>query len=248
MKFIKSAWTQIISKGFLVFMVTSFVPLFIIAFTIFLLTFLFDRNLVILQRFSCFWGSLYTWLMPRWHVTTINRKKIKPRQTYVVICNHQSLLDILVIYRLFFHFKFVSKSELFHIPFMGWNMVINRYIRIARGSKSSIKKMMNTCEKTLIRGSSILFFPEGTRSEDGAMKSFKQGAFVLAKKLSLPILPIVISGTHDALPKHKFTVKGNYHIKIQVLDEIDTDIVSKHGIEELVALAHGKMKEALIAI
>lgn len=99
-------------------------------------------------------------------------------------------------------------------------MVLNRYIKLKRGDKGSIKKMMDDCEKMISEGNSIYFFPEGTRSKNGIIKPFKPGAFILAKKMKIPILPIAISGTTNALPKHSLNFHGHHKISIKVLDAV----------------------------
>src|SRR5690606_16085028 len=128
------------------------------------------------------------------------REKIRRGETYVMVANHLSLLDILVLFRLFRHFKWVSKIENFRIPFIGWNMRLNRYIPLRRGDRTSVIQMMAACEETLASGSSIMMFPEGTRSLTGELKEFKTGAFELALKTRRPILPILLAGTANALP------------------------------------------------
>jgi 1-acyl-sn-glycerol-3-phosphate acyltransferase len=153
-----------------------------------------------------FLGALYTWTTPSWKMHVIDRNKFKRGRLYVVISNHQSQLDILVAFNLFRHFKWVSKAEIFRVPFVGWNMYLNRYVRLVRGDKESIEQMMKVSEERLREGSSVFLFPEGTRSEDGNVKKFKPGAFILAHKLKIPILPIAISGTKKALPKPQMNI------------------------------------------
>ena len=104
------------------------------------MTVLFDRRLVLLHRFTCFWASLYTWLNPAWRVRIEGREKIRPRTAYVMVANHQSLLDILVLFRLFTHFKWVSKIENFRVPCVGWNMSLNRYIKLRRGDRAERRR------------------------------------------------------------------------------------------------------------
>jgi 1-acyl-sn-glycerol-3-phosphate acyltransferase len=205
---------------FWLFIVVSSLLLFPVALLIWALTVLFDRRLVLLHRFTCFWASLYTWLNPVWRVHIEGREKIRPDTAYVMIANHQSLLDILVMFRLFVHFKWVSKIENFRVPAVGWNMSLNRYIKLRRGDKESIAKMMDACAKAIAAGNSVMMFPEGTRSFDGRLREFKHGAFTLAQRTGVPLLPIVVHGTADALPKRGFVLQGRHAIRICVLDEI----------------------------
>jgi len=150
----------------------------------------------------------------------------------MVVSNHQSQLDILVAFRLFFPFKWVSKAEVFKLPFIGWNMVLNRYIKLKRGDKESIAEMMIECEKTISKGNSVYFFPEGTRSSSGLVKEFKTGAFILAHKMKIPILPIVINGSKNALPKHSLNFHGKHRISIEVLDELPYESFKQQSVEE----------------
>jgi 1-acyl-sn-glycerol-3-phosphate acyltransferase len=209
-----------LSLLFWIFLVVSSVVLFPIALLLWAVTAPFDPRRVWLHRFTCFWASLYTWLNPAWRVRIEGRDKIRRDAAYVMVANHQSLLDILVLFRLFVHFKWVSKIENFRVPFIGWNMSLNRYIKLRRGSAESVKGMMQACERTLAEGSSIMMFPEGTRSPDGRLRAFKPGAFTLAKRTGAPILPIVIEGTAHALPKRGFVLQGRHAIRVRILDEI----------------------------
>jgi len=226
---------RFISICFLAFMALSSILFFFVALAIWLATTLFDRRLVLLHLFSSFWASLYLWVMPAWSVTASGRGKIRKNITYVVVSNHQSQLDILVAFRLFFPFKWVSKAAVFKLPFIGWNMWLNRYIRLKRGNKESIQKMMRACERAIANGSSVYFFPEGTRSKTGELKPFKPGAFILAQKMRVPILPIVISGTRDALPKHSLNFHGRHDIRIKVLDEIPYQSFAMRPPDEIAA-------------
>jgi hypothetical protein len=92
---------------------------FVLALTIWLLTVPFDRRLVWLHMFTSFWACLYLWIVPAWSVTTAGRQKIRRGATYIVVSNHQSQLDILVAFHLFFPFKWVSKAEVFNCPSSG---------------------------------------------------------------------------------------------------------------------------------
>ncbi len=205
---------------FWVFIIVSSIVLFPVALAIWAATVLVDRRLVVLHRFTCFWASLYTWLNPLWWVHIEGREKIRSNAAYVMIANHQSLLDILVLFRLFVHFKWVSKIENFRVPCVGWNMSLNRYIKLRRGDQESIAQMMDACVQTLAEGNSVLMFPEGTRSPDGRLRPFKHGAFTLAQRAGVPLLPIVVQGSADALPKRGFVLQGRHAIRVRVLDEI----------------------------
>jgi 1-acyl-sn-glycerol-3-phosphate acyltransferase len=209
-----------LSLLFWTFLTLSSIALFPVAVAIWAVTAPFDRRKVILHRFTCFWASLYTWLNPVWPLRVEGREHVDPAQTYVMVSNHLSLLDILVLFRLFKHFKWVSKIENFRVPCIGWNMSLNGYVKLRRGDKASIVEMMGQCDRLLGEGNSIMMFPEGTRSPTGRMRAFKPGAFELALRNKLPILPIAIGGTANALPKRGFVLQGRHPLTLTVLPPI----------------------------
>lgn len=215
------------------FMLLSSVALFPVAVLIWAVTAPVDRRKVILHRFTCFWASLYTWLNPAWPVSIRERDRHTDAPSCVYVANHLSLVDILVLFRLFTHFKWVSKRENFRVPFIGWNMRLNRYIPLRRGDKQSIIEMMNLCDEALAGGSSIMMFPEGTRSANGRMRPFKPGAFELAKRARVPIQPLAIRGTADALPKRGFVLQGKHAISVTVLDPLPPETFANEDVDSL---------------
>lgn len=225
-------FNRLISSAFLTFVALTSIPFYLFAALIRLVTYPFDRRLRFLHLYTCFWGSLYTWIMPSWRIRVKGREKVRRNATYMIVMNHQSQLDILVAFRLFVHYKWVSKIEIFKVPLIGWNMILNRYVKLKRGDKESIEQMMEDCEERLAEGSSVFFFPEGTRSFDGNIKSFKLGAFQLAHKMKVPILPIVVSGTNKALPKYSMNFHGTQKILIRVFDEIPYESYKDKSVEE----------------
>jgi 1-acyl-sn-glycerol-3-phosphate acyltransferase len=233
------------STLFWAFIVVTSLLCFPVALLIWAVTAPFDRRLVALHRFTCFWASLYTWCNPGWRVRVTGKRHIRPDATYVMVANHQSLLDILVLFRLFAHFKWVSKAELFRIPCVGWNMSLNRYIRLRRGDARSIAQMMRDAERTLAQGSSVMIFPEGTRSPDGRLKAFKHGAFTLAQRAQVPLLPIVIEGTATALPRRGFVLQGRHAIRIRVLPEIPLRDFADLPVDVFTAEVHARYQREL---
>ena len=209
--------------------------LFPVALLIWLVTLPFDPRRRVLHQFTCFWASLYTWLNPAWRVQIAGRENVRPGVAYVMVANHLSFLDILVLFRLRRHFKWVSKVEMFRIPAIGWNMWLNRYVPLKRGDKQSVQTMMQVCRERLAEGSSLMIFPEGTRSRDGKLQKFKTGAFQLALETRSPILPIVVSGTSKTLPKHGFVLRGHHEIGIRVLPEIPYETFAALSVDELTA-------------
>jgi 1-acyl-sn-glycerol-3-phosphate acyltransferase len=186
--------------------------------------------------------------MPAWSVRVYGRRRTAWQRNYVIVSNHQSQLDILVAFRLFIPFKWVSKAEVFNLPFIGWNMVLNRYIKLKRGDKAGIARMFTECERALSRGNSIFIFPEGTRSRSGTLKAFKPGAFILAKKMSVPILPVVINGTNAALPKHSLNFHGRQQMRIEMLDPIPVERFAHMTVEETADMVRSLIAEKVDAV
>lgn len=217
------------------------IPFYLIAVIIRITTYPFDKKLRLLHLFTCFWGSSYIYLNPRWKVKVENREKARKGVTYIIVSNHQSQLDILVAFKLFIHYKWVSKAEIFKLPLIGWNMMLNQYVRLVRGDKESIAQMMKEAEARLAEGSSVYFFPEGSRSPDGHVKPFKPGAFILAHKMKTPILPVVLSGTNKALPKYSMNLHDTQKIIIRVLDEIPYDSYKDLSVEKTSDMVRNKI-------
>lgn len=208
-------------------------------------TMAFDPQLKALHKVACFWGSIYLWTIPMWKVKIEGREKIRKDATYVVVSNHQSMVDILAGYRLFFHFKWIAKAELFKVPFIGWNMSLNRYIYVKRNDRRSIIEMLRASEAHLKNGSSVYIFPEGTRSETEEIGDFKLGAFSLAKRVGVPVLPIAIAGTGAALPKGAFIMRGRHTFTIKVLDEIPAEEVAQLDTADLADRVKSRLQEAV---
>jgi 1-acyl-sn-glycerol-3-phosphate acyltransferase len=223
---------RIISIALLIYMGITFPIFYVVAVLIWFVTYPFDRKLKILHYYTCFWGSMYIWVMPTWCVKTEGREKYRKNVPYIIVSNHPSRLDILVNFRLFLYYKIVSKSEIFRVPCIGWNMTLNQYIKLVRGDKDGVKNMMIDSEKAIRGGKPVFFYPEGTRSIDGEIKDFKPGAFILAKDAKAPILPIIINGTGNALPKWKMKTFGVHRIIARVLDEIPYEKFAELSVKE----------------
>jgi 1-acyl-sn-glycerol-3-phosphate acyltransferase len=180
----------------------------------------FDKNRRILHYFACWWGNHYMYVLPGWHVHWEGKDYIDSNKTYVLIANHQSLFDILVLYGLYKPFKWVSKESIYKVPAIGQNMMLNQYVCIKRGDMKSIKEMIAACKHWLNRGVSIMMFPEGTRSETGEMQPFRDGSFRLSVDCDVPIIPIVISGTGEILPKKSRHLKLRQDVWVKILPPV----------------------------
>ena len=182
----------------------------------------FDRKRKIVHAQCFWWTDAVTALNPYWEVKVSGLENIDRHKVYVVVSNHQSLADIVLMYKTKMQFKWVAKDSLFKIPVLGWNLRLARHIRLRRGDFSSIKKAYREAGEWLRNGVSVLFFPEGTRSDNHEMGTFQSGAFKLAIKEKVPILPIMIKGTKNAIPKGSWRFTTKISCVIKVLAPIDT--------------------------
>ena len=140
---------------------------------------------------------------------------------YVVVANHESQADPFLLSWLPFDMRWVAKEELFRPPLTGWAMRFGGDIPLRRGEGDSVRTMMTECERALAGGISVMMFPEGTRSKDGNLLPFKDGAFGLAIRAGVPVLPVAISGTREMRPKHSKWF-GKAHACAKILEPIPT--------------------------
>jgi 1-acyl-sn-glycerol-3-phosphate acyltransferase len=172
----------------------------------FLFAWLVDQNLAS-RIFAVTWAKLNAWATPMF-VEVLGKENINEKQSYVVICNHQSLYDIFLLYGwLNIDFKWVMKKELRKIPVLGTACEAMGHIYIDRSDSATAIEEINRAKQRISNGTSVLFFPEGTRSKTGEMGPFKKGAFKMALDLGLPVLPITIKGTRDILPTKSADVR-----------------------------------------
>jgi 1-acyl-sn-glycerol-3-phosphate acyltransferase len=215
--------------------------MFIIGLVLLLLTFPFDPNRKIIHWHSYVWGLLHYWLNPCWKIHFSGKENVKRDRPYIIISNHQSMLDICLMYKVPRYFKWVSKKEALRVPFAGQALLMHRDILISRGESSSVKYMIKKAQSFLNDNICITMFPEGTRTKDGQIHTFKEGAFLLARLTKTAILPVVIDGTFDVMPSHGFTFKYKQDFYLKVLPEISVEEVTKTSAKDLTVKLHDLM-------
>ena len=126
----------------------------------------------------------------------------------VIVANHQSLTDIIVIGSFLRRdYRWLAKSSLFHVPLMGWHLRLAGHVPVHRGrDRARNRDLPARLRAVAEEGASLLFFPEGTRSEDGRLQPFRKGAFVAAVQTGLPVLPVVVRGTGHLMQKGNIDV------------------------------------------
>lgn len=224
------------------------VILFPVTFVAWLLALPFDPKRKVTHAMLIFQGMFLAYAVPVWRIRIEGRNKAVKGTTYVIICNHQSILDILLVNCLRYRFKWISKIENEKVPFVGWYLKMADYIVVNRGDKDSKEKMMEESYRWLMNGTSIMLFPEGTRSTDNQVGFFKRGAFQLALSANKPVLPVLIDGTGGVLPKHGLVFGGFHRITIRVLDPVSPESFGTSDCDQLASKFQILMSEALDAL
>jgi len=165
-------------------------------------------------------------------------------ETYVYMANHQSMYDIFVLFaHLPFQFRWLAKKELFRIPVMGYAMGKVGHISIDRSDRRSAHKSLIEAARKIAEGASVVIFPEGSRSRDGAIMPFKPGGFHLAVRSGRPIVPLVISGTREVMRKGRIRVSPG-HVTISLNPPVDVHAYKKNK-KALMDSVHSLMKQDL---
>lgn len=178
-------------------------------------------------------GKAISKVNPNWNLTISGDIDIDDRRPYVIICNHLSQADIPLISNLPWEMKWVAKKQLFETPFLGWMMRMAGDISVDRRARDRRERTLQQCRHYLKNNCSVIFFPEGTRSRTGKLNRFAQGAFELAIKEGVPVLPLALEGTQNCLPKKSWKFGTANHIKLKVLKPIGTENISMDDIEDL---------------
>jgi len=226
------------------FFVTSFslaVPLICIMAMLFPLCWVFDRTRRSALSFcNDVWATVSTALF---FPVVVEGREHLPRhdEAAVYVANHASFMDIYSMFHLRRPFKFISKTSNFLIPVVGWSMFLTGHVPLKRMERRSQMETLKKCREMLADGGSVLFFPEGTRSVTGQMAAFKKGAFSVAAKENVPVIPVTIVGAHEAMASGKEYELHNAGIKVIVHPRIQST-----DADELCARSEKIIKEALV--
>jgi len=198
---------------------------------------LFDRDPVRYKTGRMFrnLGKYISRLNPNWAIEISGHNGINDREPYVMVCNHLSNADIPLISNLPWEMKWVAKKELFNIPVLGRMMRWSKDIPVDRKSITKKAGVFKACSEMLDQNVSVMFFPEGTRSKTGKLNRFSYGAFDLALRKKVNILPMVIDGTQGCLPKKSWVFEPSHNIKLKVLPPVDVSDFDKTDVKKLTA-------------
>lgn len=212
-------------KAFSIFLWGYFSMLFAVFFLIilvgFLVTFPFDPYRKVPNKLLSMMAKLMMKASPNWTINIEGEDKYDPDIPTVFIANHQSFLDMPVAYHLAWQMKWVSKRSLAFIPVMGWLVWLTGHLTINRNSKSALKRLDNLVQPIKDKVP-VMIFPEGTRTLDGNLRRFKNGAFLLASEYGFNIQPMVIDGGHLAMKPGTKIVEPSVDFKLSILDPVRT--------------------------
>lgn len=159
--------------------------------------------------------------------------KLDPNQSYVFVPNHQSAFDIFLIYGyLGQNIKWVQKKELRKIPFVGKASEMAGHVFVDQSSLKSMKDTIHHAASNIVNGTSMTIFPEGARTFDGKMGKFKRGAFIIAKELELPVVPLTINGAFDVMKIHTYLVNPG-KLELIIHEPIPTKGLADEEVPEL---------------
>jgi len=165
------------------------------------------------------------------------------RRSYVFLANHQSMFDIpLVIATVPVQLRFAAKRSLFRIPVFGWAIRAGGFIPVHRGDRARARETLVAAEQRLAGGTSVLMFPEGTRSRDGRIATFRRGGFLLALKTGLSIVPVGIRGTREVQRRGSFSIRPG-RVSVAYGAPIDPTEFGIRGRAELEALVRSRLED-----
>jgi len=204
----------------------------------------FDKKGNIVHYIGRFWSLLNVFLSGA-RLTIKGKEKINPKLTYIVMSNHQSLFDVwALIGKIPLQIRWIVKSEIRKIPIFGYTLERMGHVYVDRKNRTAAYISLETASKKIKKGTSVIVFPEGTRSKDGHLLKFRMGAIITALKSGVPILPVTVNGSRFVLPKNTLALMPG-KIEIVVGDVIDSSIYDENHKYELMEKIRSAINENL---
>lgn len=198
----------------------------------FVLTAPFDSGRYAVGRLFRLAAVVFVALNPLWQFRTSGVRIRDPRRPYVVVSNHESYADIFLISHVPWEMKWLSKVEIMRLPLMGWMMRMAGDIPVQRSDAGSRFAALDGIRDRLAKRVSVMVMPEGTRSPTEELLPFRDGAFRVAVELGLPVLPIAVAGTRNAMAKGSMRFNGA-RAEARVLEPIPTDTLTLKDVPRL---------------
>jgi 1-acyl-sn-glycerol-3-phosphate acyltransferase len=178
-------------------------------------------------------------------VTVDWRAKLEPGRPYVFMANHLSAVDIWALYvALPFRVRMLAKKQLGQIPIFGWAMRAGRFIFIDRANALAARRSIDEAKRRIRGGEAVLIFPEGTRSRDGRLGPFKKGGFHLALDAGVPIVPVALAGTREAMPRGSLLLRPG-HVSVIVGAPVPTEGLREDDRHSLLDRVRGTIADLL---
>jgi 1-acyl-sn-glycerol-3-phosphate acyltransferase len=182
---------------------------------------LVDRSGETVFRIARFWSRLVLGV-PGVKLTVEQRAPLDPKRPYVFMCNHASMIDIWAGFvAVPVSFRFIAKKQLSYIPLFGWAMAAGRFIFIDRQNAVAARRSIDEAARRIKAGQSVVIYPEGTRTRDGKLGSFKKGGFHLAIDSGADIVPMAIQGTRELMPRGAMLIRAG-EVRLQIGEPIST--------------------------
>lgn len=227
---------------FLVIICTVFMALSAVALVV---CYPFDRGRRVVHELSRILVRTFFLVPPFWRQRVFGLENVDKKKRYVIVVNHNTVIDIPALYYLPLNFRWVSKREVYKVPFFGQFLFLHGDICINRGRASAaMEQLLREGKKWIARGASVAVFPEGTRSRDGEIHRFRAGAFTLAKEAGVEILPVVLDGTASLIRKNAMFDWRN-RIDIRVLRPVSVEEVRDTEVHDLMDGVRERMVRAL---
>ena len=202
--------------------------------TISLVLWPFDRTGAMQHWCARTWCRLIAWSIFSW-IRVTGTENVRPDKNYVYMANHSSLIDTPALFAyLPYQFRIMAKKELFYVPFMGWHLWTAGNFPIDRSDPRKTAKSLRRVIEGVRGGKSLAVFPEGSRSPDGRLLEFKSGAFKIAMRAGVAIVPVTIRGTRKNLPKGSLAPRPG-RVDVIIGEPIETRDYTEKQLPELMA-------------
>lgn len=204
----------------------------------------FDKKGNTVHYIGKFWSLLNIFLSGT-RLTIRGKEKINTNLTHIVMSNHQSLFDVwALIGKIPLQIRWIVKAEIRKIPIFGYTLERMGHIYVDRKKRAAAYISLETAAEKIKNGTSVIIFPEGTRSNDGHLLKFRMGGIILALKSGVPILPVTVNGSRFVLPKNTLALMPG-KIEVVVGDMIDASSYDENNKNELMEKIRSAIHENL---
>lgn len=196
------------------------------------------------HRIARFWARLLL-ILGGIHVEVTGRENLIRDRPCLLVCNHLSYMDIPVIFaHVPLAFRIMARENLFRFPFLGWHLRRGGHLPVDRENAPGSLRSVRRAVECVRQGLSVFVFPEGGRSMSGVLKDFLPGAFYLAVRAGVPIVPMALVGTRAVLPPNSLHLRPR-PVRLAILPPVTTDGVSPKQLAELAARVRGMIAAEL---